>query len=153
MAVYLLVGLGLWLALNLIAPYVVLLRAEKISWGRLPAELLMSKRDKKVRFYMTRLNNSYGYSVFSPLFLNLVVFDKNFFAHASPALIRFVVAHEMSHFHFNHHRKRWVMVVTGLVLVPAVKRWLLRMEDEADAEAAYRTGFNRKLFPELGGGV
>lgn len=145
--VYLLVGL--WVAFNLIAPYVILLRAERVSWGRLPAELLTAKRDKRVRFYITTLNNSYGYSVFSP-WLNLVVFDKRFFAHASPSLIRFVIAHELAHFHHNHHRKRWAAVVTGLVLIPAVRRWLLRMEDEADAEASRRTGLLRSSFPELG---
>ncbi len=148
--VYLLIGL--WVAFNLIAPYAVLLRAEPISWGRLPAELLTAERDRNVRFYITTLNNSYGYSVFSP-FLNLVVFDKRFFAHASPSLMRFVIAHELAHFHLNHHRKRWVMVLTGLVLIPAVRRWLLRMEDEADVEAVRRTGLERKLFPELQGKV
>ena len=147
--VYLLIGL--WVAFNLIAPYAVLLRAERVSWGRLPAELLMGKQDKKVRFYITSLNNSYGYSVFSP-FLNLVVFDKRFFANASPSLMRFVIAHEIAHFRNNHHKKRWFAVITGAVLFPFVRRWLLRMEDEADAEATLRTGFDRKLFSELGGG-
>ena len=144
--VYLLVGL--WVAFNLIAPYAILLRAEQVSWGRLPAELLMVKRDKQVRFYITTLNNSYGYSVFSP-FLNLVVFDKRFFAHASPAELRFVISHELAHFHQHHHQKRWMLVVTGLVLLPAVRRWLLQMEDDADAEAERRTGLSRKLFPNL----
>lgn len=137
-----------WILGNLLAPYVVLLKAERISWGRLPAELLHSG-DKLVRFYITELKGGYGYSVFSP-FLHLVIFDRAFFAHASPALIRFVIAHELAHFHHNHHRKRWLAVVTGLVLLPAVRRRLLRMEDEADAEATRRTGFKRQHFVELG---
>lgn len=146
----LIVVLVLWVAFNLLAPYAVLLRAEPISWGRLPAELLMQQRDKKVKFYISILSGSYGYSVFSPG-LHLVVFDKNFFAHASPACIRFVVGHELAHFHLHHHQKRWVLVVTGLVLLPFVRKWLSRMEDEADAEAIHRTGLVREMFPELGG--
>ena len=149
--VYLLVAVVVWLVFNILAPYAVLLRAEPISWGRLPAALLTNVKDKKVRFYITTLKGSYGYSVFSPTGLHLVVFDKTFFAKASPACIRFVVSHELAHFHQRHHQKRWLLVVTGLVLLPAIRRWLLRMEDEADLDAAYRTGFTRKMFPELGG--
>ena len=140
----------LWIVFNLVAPYVVLLRAERIGWGRLPAELLMSAQDKKVKFYITSLKGGYGFSVWAPG-MPLIVFDKGFFRGATPPLLRFVIAHEMGHFHQHHHIKRWMMVVTGLVLVPAVRRWLARMEDDADAEAARRTGFSRKLFPELGG--
>ena len=146
--VYLLVGL--WVVFNTLAPYTVLLRAERISWGRLPAALLTAVQDRKVRFYMMSLSGGYGYSVWAPP-LNLVVFDRAFFARANPALIRYVVAHELAHFSLGHHRKRWFAVVTGLALIPAVRRWLSRMEDEADVEAARRTGFERKLFPELGG--
>ena len=141
--------IGLWLVFNLSAPYAVLLRAQPISWGRLPMELLTSETDRKVRFCMTKLTGGYGYSVWSPLGLNLVVFDKGFFAHARPDLIRFVIAHELGHFHQNHHKKRWVAIVTGLVLIPAVRRWLLRMEDDADVEATKRTQFTRNMFPEL----
>lgn len=147
--VYLLVGL--WLLFNLLAPYTVLLRAERISWGRLPAALLTSVRDRKVRFYMMSLSGGYGYSVWAPP-LNLVVFDRTFFARANPALIRYVVAHELAHFSLGHHRKRWLAVVTGLAFFPAVRRWLVRMEDEADRLAEKRTGLVRSSFPELGGG-
>lgn len=146
--VYLLVGL--WVVFNLLAPYAVLLKAEPISWGRLPAELLTAQRDKRVKFYITTLKGSYGYSVFSPIGLHLVIFDKNFFSRASPACIRFVISHELGHYHLRHHQKRWLLVVTGLVLLPAIRRWLQRMEDEADVEAARRTGLVREMFPELG---
>lgn len=141
--------LGLWIVFNIAAPYAVLLNAERISFGRLPAELLIWPADRKVRFYMTTLKGGYGYSVFSPP-LNLVVFDRKFFQRASPALIRYVVAHELSHFHRNHHIKRWFLVITGFVLFPPVRRWLLRMEEEADELAEKRTGMSRKMFPELG---
>ena len=149
--VVLLVGIMvLWIAFNLLTPYAVLRRSEPISWGRLPAELLTAQQDKKVRFFITSLKGSYGYSVFSPMGLHLVIFDKTFFAKASPACIRFVVAHEVAHFHLHHHQKRWFLVVTGLVLLPPIRKWLLRMEDEADAEASRRTGLSRSSFPELG---
>ncbi len=148
---FVLIFVLVWILGNIVAPYAVLLRAEPISWGRLPAELLTAQRDKKVKFYMTSLRGSYGYSVFSPMGLHLVVFDKNFFAKASPACIRFVIGHEMAHFRNNHHIKRWLVVVTGLILFPFVKRWLARMEDEADVEASRRTGLSRSSFPELGG--
>ncbi len=149
MLIVLVVALLLWIAFNVLAPYAVLLRAEPISWGRLPAELLTSKKDKKIRFYLATLQGSYGYSVFS-LGLNLVVFDRRFFAQASSELKRFVIAHELAHFHRRHHQKRWLFVVTGLVLLPVVRRRLLTMEDDADAEAVSRTGLIRSSFPELG---
>lgn len=149
MVIALIVILVLWLGFNLLAPYAVLLRAEPISWGRLPAALLTQQRDKKVRFYMSTLRTSFGYSVWAPPGLHLVIFDRTFFAHASPAELRFVISHELAHFHQHHHQKRWMLVVTGLVLLPAVRRWLLQMEDDADVEAERRTGLSRKLFPNL----
>jgi hypothetical protein len=149
---FFLVLLGLWLVFNFASPYTVLLQAEPISPGRLPGGLLIWPKDRKVRFFMTNLSRSYGYSVWAPPF-NLVVFDRTFFANASPALIRYVVAHELAHFTLGHHRKRWFAVVTGAALLPGVRRWLLRMEDEADVVAVTRTGFTRDSFPELGTNV
>lgn len=137
-----------WVLFNIGAPYSVLLKAERVSVGRLPAELLIWPKDKKVQFYMTTLHRGYGYSVWAPP-MSLVVFDRDFFKNASPSCIRYVVAHELAHFTLGHHRKRWFAVATGAVLIPAVRRWLLRMEDEADELAEKRTGLSRKLFPEL----
>ena len=148
MTTALLVVLFGWLAFNILAPYSVLFRAKRISWGRLPAVLLTSVKDRKVRFYMMDLQQSYGYSVLAPP-LNLIVFDRAFFAKASPAIIRFVVAHELAHFSLGHHWKRWLAVVLGLSAFPVTKRWFLRMEDEADAVAIKRTGFTRKMFQEI----
>ena len=142
--------LTLWVAVNCAAPYAVLLRAQKISWGRLPGELLTLPQYHDVKFYMTTLVGGYGYSVWAPG-ISLVVFDKAFFAHASPTLIRYVVAHELAHFTCGHHRKRWVAIVTGASLIPGVRRWLHGMEVEADGIAVQRTGLNREMFPELGG--
>jgi len=142
--------LFLWLMLNLLAPYAVLARSQRISIGRLPAELLTLPVYRGVRFYMAELRGGYGFSVWAPP-LNLVVFDKGFFAHASPQLIRYVIAHELSHFSLGHHRWRWFAIVSGAVLLPPVRKWLRKMEEEADVEASRRTGLSRMLFPELGG--
>lgn len=138
--------LAAWVVFNLVAPRVAVLRAEPIGWGRLPAELLTMSRDRRVRFYHADLSRGYGYSVWAPLSLNVVIFDRTFYAHASPALVRFVVAHELAHFHAGHHRWRWAAVVSGAILLPAVRRWLLAMEAEADAEAERRTGYDRSMF-------
>lgn len=139
----------LWLGFNWIAPFAILLRAVRISPGRLPRELFVWKEARTVRFYVADLGRGYGYSVWAPP-LNMVVFDRQFFECASLPLVRFVVAHELAHFALGHHRKRWLMVVGGLALLPGVRRWFQRFEDEADAEASRRTGLSRSSFLELG---
>mgnify|MGYP001597717617 CR=1 FL=1 len=144
----LLILFAVWVLFNCAAPYAVLVQAERISVGRLPSELLVWPRDRRVRFYLSSLKGGYGFSVLAPP-LNLVIFDRAFFAHASPALIRYVVAHELAHFSLGHHYKRWLLVVCGLALLPAVRRLFQRFEDEADAAAAERTGFKRSAFQEL----
>ena len=141
----------LWVMLNLFAPYAVLFKSQRISPGRLPVELMTLPVYHKVRFYIAELRGGYGFSVWAPP-LNVVVFDKEFFARASPQLIRYVIAHELAHFNLGHHRWKWVSIVSGAVLFPIVRAWLRRMEDEADEEAARRTGLDRRLFPELGEG-
>lgn len=140
--------LALWVAFNWAAPFTVLARAERIGRGRLPAELLEWARDARVRFYVARLVGGYGYSVWAPPW-SVVVFDRGFLARASPALVRFVVAHELAHFALGHHRQRWFAVVTGAVLIPAVRRRLKRMEAEADAVAERHTGLRGASFPQL----
>lgn len=139
---------GIWVLFNCVAPYAVLVQAERISVGRLPPELFLWPGYRRVRFYLTALQGGYGYSVWAPP-LNIVIFDRAFFAGASPALIRYVVAHELAHFSLGHHRKRWLLVVCGLALLPAIRRLFRRFEAEADAEAARRTGFTRQVFKEL----
>ena len=145
---WLLFLLVVWILLNILSPYAVIARSTPISIGRLPSELLMGVDHRQVKFYTATLLGGYGYSVWAPP-LNLIVFDKVFFSRASPALIRYVVAHELAHFSLNHHRWRWFCIVTGVVLFPSVRVWLRRMEDEADVVAARRTGYHRKMFPEL----
>lgn len=150
MSSWLLGGLSCWIILNVVAPYSILLKAERISFGRLPAELLVLPEGRKVRFYMSDLYRGYGFSVWAPP-LNIVVFDRRFFQRADPKLLRYVVAHELAHFTLQHHIKRWCCIVSGIVLFPIVRKWLNCMEDEADEMAARRIGLPRAAFPELGG--
>ena len=150
MITWVLVLLCFWVLFNWVAPFAVLIDATRLGRGRIPAELLVWSQDRGVRFYTAQLSGGYGFSVWAPPF-SVVVFDMDFFARASPPLVRYVVAHELAHFSLGHHRKRWFAVVTGVVLLPWVRRRLVYMEHEADAEAEIRTGYNRSLFPQLGG--
>ena len=68
-----------WVLINVIAPYAVIARSIPISIGRLPSELLMDVDHRRVKFYTSNLIGGYGYSVWAPP-LNLVIFDKTFFA-------------------------------------------------------------------------
>lgn len=137
--------LGFWVGLNWLAPYAAIYRAERISPGRLPHELFSLDGARRVRFYVDDLTTGLGYSIWAPP-LHCVVFDRNFFAQASPPIVRFVVAHELAHFSMKHHQLRWFSVVLGLILLPAVRRRLVRAEDEADAEAERRTGYPRSIL-------
>lgn len=149
---WLLALLALWLLFNWAAPFATLVGAERISPGRLPAELLVWRDARQVRFYMADLPRGkrvgLGFSIWAPPF-SVVVFDREFFSKAPASMIRFVVAHELAHFALGHHRLRWFAAVTGLILLPAVRRRLARTEDEADAAATKRTGLSKNLFPGL----
>ncbi len=138
----------LWLSFNWVAPFAILVRSQPLSPGRLPHELFTSQAARAVKFYTAELQFGYGYSVWAPPW-NMVLFDHAFFQRAHPDLVRFVVAHELAHFTLGHHRKRWLLVVLGLALLPQVQRMFVRFEHEADAEAARRTGFPRSAFPQL----
>ena len=150
MITWVLVLICFWVLFNWASPFAVLVHAKRINRGRLPADLLTWGRDREVRFYVARLSGGYGFSIWAPPW-SVVVFDKDFFAQAAPPLMRFVIAHELAHFSLGHHRARWFAVVSGAVLLPAVRRWLGRMEDEAHAVAEWRTGLKRSSFPQLGG--
>lgn len=144
----LLVALLLWLAFNLAASYAPLMLAERISPGRLPAELLSYADKTRVRFYVGHNVRSYAFNVWAPPY-TAVVFDKQFFLNAGPDLIRFVIAHELGHATYRHHIKRWFSVVTGAALFPGVRRWLARQEGSADDYAERLTGYSKSMFPQL----
>lgn len=138
----------LWFAFNLAAGYAPLMLAERISPGRLPAELLSYADKTRVRFYVGHNVRSYAFNVWAPPY-TAVVFDRAFFLSAGPDLIRFVIAHELGHAAKRHHIKRWLSVVTGAVLFPGVRRWLAKQEWSADDYAERLTGLHKSMFPQL----
>lgn len=140
--------LVLWVGFNWSSPLALLGDAEELSLGRLPAELLARVRAHKVRFYLSALRRGPGFSAWVWPW-SFVVFDRQFFRHASPELVRYLIAHELAHFALRHPQRRWLVVVTGVVLLPPVRRWLARCEDEADAFAEKLTGFRREFFDQL----
>lgn len=135
-----------WLLFNLSASYAPLILAERISPGRLPAELLVRGEARWVRFYVGNNVASYAFSSWAPFFGTAVVFDRAFFRRATPELVRFVVAHELGHAACHHHRWRWFAVVSGVAILPAVRRALARQESVADAYATALTGFKPEHF-------
>ena len=148
MIVALTVAVCLWVLFNLLAGYAPLLLAERISPGRLPAELLARGEALRVRFYVGNNVKSFAFNVWAPPY-TAVVFDRTFFLNAGPDMIRFVVAHELGHAHWNHHIKRWLAVVTGAALLPSVRAAFLRQEQSADHYAVALTGLHKSMFPQL----
>ncbi len=138
-----------WVAFNVAASYAPLILAERISPGRLPAELLKRREARRVRFYVGNNHSSYGFSAWAPPLWTVVVFDRGFFQRASPELVRFVVAHELGHAAAGHHVWRWFAVVSGAVLLPVTRRWLERQEHTADNYATLLTGFKKGFFDQL----
>ena len=140
---------SMWLLFNVCASYAPLLLADRISPGRLPAELLKRDEARRVRFYVGDNRISYAFSAWAPPLWTVVVFDRAFFQRASPELVRFVVAHELGHAAAGHHVSRWFAVVSGAALFPAVRRWLSRQEETADHYATLLTGFKKEHFSQL----
>lgn len=140
--------LGLWLLLNLVAPYSMLARAERCSPGRLPAELLKRGEARSVYFYVGPTAMSYAVSLWAPGLGAVVVFNADFFRRAPPDLVRWVVAHELGHAAHNHHIIRWLFICTGAVLFPWVRRELERHEQAADIYARLLTGIDKEKFAQ-----
>mgnify|MGYP001561246926 CR=1 FL=1 len=149
MTAFLLILIFLWLAFNVAASYAPLILSERISPGRLPAELLKRQEARRVRFYIGSNRISYAFSAWAPPLWTVVVFDRRFFQRASPELVRFVVAHELGHAAAHHHIWRWFAIVSGIALLPAVRRRLARQEDTADNYATLLTGFKKSFFDQL----
>lgn len=138
-----------WVLFNVAASYAPLVLAERISPGRLPAELLKRDEARNVRFYVGRNSVSYAFSIWAPPLWSVVVFDKKFFERASPELVRFVVAHELGHAAARHYVWRWFAIVTGVALFPFVRRWIEKQEETADAYATQLTGLKKEFFEQL----
>lgn len=136
---YFLIGFLCWVIFNWVASLSVLVGAEKLSRGRLPYGLMGSKEASETRYYLAHLPSGYGFSIWAPP-LHIIVFDKAFFQKASADAVHFVIAHELGHRKLGHHWKRWLLVISGLILLPAARRWLKQTELEADMYAEHRTG-------------
>ena len=149
MLTFILVLAVAWVAFNLLASYAPLLLAERISPGRLPAELLARGEARTMGFYVGKNRMSYAFSCWVPPDRTIVVFDEAFFRRATPELLRFVIAHELGHAASNHHVWRWFAIVSGAAFFPFVRRRLARHEDEADAYATKLTGFKKEFFEQL----
>lgn len=145
MIVAALVFLVVWVFFNLLAGYAPLMLAERISPGRLPAGCLRGNSSLRVRFYVGNNVRSYAFNVWAPPY-TAVIFDRKFFLHAPQDVIRFVIAHELGHARYNHHIKRWLAVVSGAILLPSVRRTLLRFEQDADVYAMKITGIDSSIM-------
>ena len=139
----------LWAAFNFATPYAAAHLAQRISPGRLPAELLRRGEARRVRFYVGRCAQSYAFSAWAPPY-TVVIFDTQFFSRATPEMLRYVVAHELGHAARHHHVWRWLAAVTLTAYLPAVRRALLRQEVTADDYAEGLTGFRREHFERKG---
>lgn len=113
--------------------------------GRVPQEIAAVAHQLNVRFYTAELNDAGGFSVLAwPRMF--VVFDRESLAQTPAWALRFLVAHELGHCALGHLQARWLLTVSGLVLLPAAQRWLGEMEREADAYAERLTGLEADSF-------
>ena len=136
---------ALWLAFNWLAPFAVLASAERMSAGRVSETLAAEAARIGVRLYTAKLDRAGGYSVLAwPM--KLVVFDRESLARTPAWAWRFLIAHELGHCALGHLRERWLLTVSGLVLLPAARRRLQEMEREADAYAERLTGLAAESF-------
>lgn len=140
---------ALWLLFNLVAPYVPLIEAERVSPGRLPRELLARGEAKYISFYIGPTRFSYAYSAWAPGKGTVVIFNREFFRRAPPDLVKWVVGHELGHAAAGHHRWRWAAIVSGAVLIPWVRRRLEKHERSADTYALLLTGIKKERFAQF----
>lgn len=128
--------LVLWGLFNWLAPLAMLHFAERLSIGRVPGDILVRGKAHHVRFYVSGALGSRGCacSVWSGPF-HAVIVSRAFLQAASADQIRFTLAHELGHCAMGHLRLRWLLVTTGLILLPFGRRMLERTESAADAYA------------------
>lgn len=139
----------IWLIFNFLAPLSLIRTATPMGIGRIPADILYRANAHKVRYYVDDLRalnaNGFAFSTWL-VFRHAVVLDRNFLLHAPPEVIRFVLAHELGHCALGHLRQRYFLTVTGLILFPAIRRWLATKEHEADAWAEKLSCVHRSIL-------
>jgi Zn-dependent protease with chaperone function len=140
-----------WLLFNWLATYSLLLKAERMSVGRIPRDILDKANAYHVQYYVSDLIRRGALTTWLG-WKYAVIIDRMYMRNATPAQFRFVLAHELGHCALGHMRARWLCTVSGLALIPAVQRYLKRKEDEADAFAEKLSGLPREILrnPRLG---
>lgn len=148
----------LWITFNLLVPFSVVQTAQPMGIGRIPADILFRANTEKVHYYVDKLMEvdehgrmTKGRGVAYTAWLgnmHIVVIDQTFLKRAQPAQIRFVLAHELAHCALGHVRQRWLAVVSGLVLLPFVRRKLKDLEDEADTYAETLSGLPKEVLTQ-----
>lgn len=140
--------LGAWLLFNFLAPLSLLAFAEPMSLGRIPADILQAANAHKVKYYHAKLaHDGFAFSTWLGT-RHAVVLSKSFLERGYPTQIRFVLAHELAHCILGHLRLRWLITVTGLVLLPPVKRWFATKEEEADLLGERLSGLPRAVLSD-----
>lgn len=134
-----------WLVFNWLAPLSLTFFGLPLSTGRLPGEILYMANAHRVRYYTAKLRGGYAFSTWLG-FSHAVFLSEDFMRSAPPAVVRFVLAHELGHCALGHLRWRWLCVVSGAILLPAVRRWLRRQEEDADAWAEALSGVPRSVI-------
>ncbi len=141
----LIVALALWVTFNWLAPWTLLVRAEPMSLGRVSQDVAARAAQLGVRLYTQRLLRPGGFSVLAwPQ--RIVVFDSASLALTPAPALRFLIAHELGHCALGHVGERWLLVVSGAILLPVARRRLVAMEREADAYAEALTGVRADEF-------
>ena len=132
---------GCWVGFNFLAPLAFLAETQPLSPGRLCLATLTAARAGHVTFRVGAVRRGYAFSTWiAPRYA--VVIDRDFLRVASPAQVRFVLAHELGHCVLGHLRFRWAAVLTGLVMVPAVRARFAQHETEANVYAMKLTGLS-----------
>ena len=139
--------LAAWLLFNFLAPLSLLAFAQPMSLGRIPADILEAAKAHKVRFFDAHLARGLAFSTWLGT-SHAVVLNRSLLERAYPAQIRFILAHELAHCQLGHLRLRWLLTVSGAILVPAVARWFRGKEEEADLLAERLSGLPRSILSD-----
>lgn len=143
--------LAAWLLFNWLAPFSLLLNAERLSVGRIPRDILDKADAYHVQYYTANLLRRGAITTWLG-WKYAVIIDKTYMRNAAPAQFRYVMAHELGHCALGHTRSRWLATVTGACLIPPIKAFLQCKEDEADAFAEQLSGLPAAILrnPRIG---
>lgn len=129
-----------WLLINEVSPLATVFFCKPLD-PKLWVPLVARTKVTGIRFYQ-------GHLLFGPacsmtcFHLQLVFLHTKVSTWFTPTEIDAILAHEIGHQKLHHLRKRWLIIVTGLVMIPFFKR-ILRVdhEEQADIYAAKLIGW------------